>query len=446
MATLQDLFKSKKKDLYGTSENIRITSLGLINPPRGAALLTSSPNALADLIGNQIGGALGGSANRPTDTIFNSDNFLSKPISLFKTRAGLQQAVDGGKKDYYIKDNPAPASLIAKYKQGATSPTDMALNLAKDALNKVGGKKGKANKLKEALNKRNEAGEGYGTKYKRLDIGGKPLQKEHKFSKWYPEYVETVGDNGIYQMPTNLQERDGISTWDIANKDILDTEVFKSYEEFDKKNDLYEFTNQVWVTFKKYGTKEIVPFAGTISGISEDVSPEWSDFKYVGSPFKIYKYNGVERSLKFELKLYYTTELQKNIMIKKINFLKSLTFPSDDVVKATYAVGSAENAPLSFAPNLVYVNIGGLYKNVLGIVDSLSFNIDDNTTWSNFNPSMKSDTSNIIYPSVINVSYSMKIIENHKTETAGTITKYKYDFDGYNSDGKQYIQTTKETK
>jgi hypothetical protein len=247
-------------------------------------------------------------------------------------------------------------------------------------------------------------------------------------------------------MPTKLQERDGISTWDIANKDILDTEVFKSFEEFDKKDDLYEFANQVWVTFKKYGTNEIVPFAGAISGISEDVTPEWTDFKYVGSPFKIYKYNGVERSLKFELKLYYTTEKQKDIMIKKINFLKSLAFPYDDVVKATYSKTDTNSSPLSFAPNLVYVNISGLYKNVLGIMDSLSFSIDDNTTWSNFNPSMTSDKSNILYPSVINVSYSMRLIENHKTETKDTITKYKYDFDGYNTDGKQYIETTKETK
>ena len=51
MATILDLFKSQKKDIYGKSNNIRIESRGLINPPRGAALLASSPNALADLIG-----------------------------------------------------------------------------------------------------------------------------------------------------------------------------------------------------------------------------------------------------------------------------------------------------------------------------------------------------------------------------------------------------------
>ena len=81
MATLLDLFKSQKKDLYGKSENIRIESRGLINPPRGAALLASSPNALADLIGNQVSGVLKGSANRPSDTIFRNNTPFAKPIS-----------------------------------------------------------------------------------------------------------------------------------------------------------------------------------------------------------------------------------------------------------------------------------------------------------------------------------------------------------------------------
>jgi hypothetical protein len=192
MATLQDLFKNQKSDLYST-DKIRIDSLGLINPPRGAALLASSPNALADLIGNQVSGLVGGSANRPSDTIFKSDGVLSKPISLFKTRQQLRDAIQPGD-TYYVKDNPAPASLIAQYTQQASSPTDMAMNLAKDALNSVGGKKGKANKLKQALQKKNEEGQGYGTKYKRLDIGATPLIKEHKFTKWYPKYTEITDE------------------------------------------------------------------------------------------------------------------------------------------------------------------------------------------------------------------------------------------------------------
>jgi hypothetical protein len=448
MATLQDLFKKQKSEIYST-DKIRIDSLGLINPPRGAALLTSSPNALADLIGNQVGGLLKGSANRPTDTIFKSDGFLSKPISLFKTRQQLRDAVQADT-PYYVKDNPSPASLFAQYKQGASSPSDMAMNLAKDALNSVGGKKGKANKLKEALQKRNEEGKGYGTKYTRLDIGGKPLTETHKFSTkgdingWYPVYTK----EGETWYQSALKERDAEhTTWDDANYLIQNTDSFPSQDVYDTEFEYHRYANQVWVGFKKYGTNEIVPFVGSISGISEDITPEWSDFKYVGSPFKIYKYSGVERSLKFELKLYYTTEAEKNIMIKKINFLKSFAFPFDDVVKIEYPGLSDDNTPMVISPNLLDLTITGLYKNVLGIVDSLSFTIEENATWQNFDSNMEGDLSkNEIYPSVINVSIGMRIIENHKIDK-GTTTKYKYNFDGMNDDkNSKYIETTKKSK
>jgi hypothetical protein len=138
MATLKDLFKSKKTELYGKSEKIRIDTRGLINPPRAAALLASSPNTIADLIGNQISGVLKGSANRPGDTIFKNNTVFSKPISL------LLQSPEADT-PYYIKKSPAPASIIGKLKQGASSPAGLAANaglaLAKVAITKGGLKK-----------------------------------------------------------------------------------------------------------------------------------------------------------------------------------------------------------------------------------------------------------------------------------------------------------------
>jgi hypothetical protein len=444
MATLQDLFKSKQTELYGKSENIRIESRGLINAPRGAALLASSPNALADLIGGQIGGAIGGTANRPTDTIFKSDGFLSKPISLFKTQQQLKDVVQSDT-IYYVKDNPSPASLFAKYKQGASSTGDMAMNLAKDVLNNIGGKKGKANDLKKALQKRNEEGSGYGTKFKRLDIGTTPLKETHRFTKkgstegWYPTYTQ----EGEIWYQSAIKQRESIhTTWDAANTSILETTQFKTLTDFEKLLQTHQFANQVWLGFKKYGTNDVIPFVGAVSNISEDVSPEITDYKYVGSPFKIYKYNGVERSLKFELKLYYTNQKEKIAMIRKINFLKSLAFPFDELSAIKYeGVG---NQPLHFSPNLLELTITGLYKNVLGIVDTLSFNIEDNTTWSNFNINMEDGSDNTIYPNVINVSFGMKFIENHMIDKAGETSTYRYNFDGLNDDkNTQYIVTKK---
>lgn len=414
MATLLDLFKSQRKELYGKSENIRIESRGLINPPRAAALLTSSPNALADLIGNQIGGALKGSANRPSDTIFRGNSFLSKPISLFKSQDGLKRAIE---KDtaYYVKKNPSPASLIASFKQGASTIGGMAANLAIKGITK-GGLKDLAKNLKDY-----STDEQFGPKFGPKDATGKPtvLLEDKKFSSHYKT------------KDGKLVKRDslGLGTyWDEGQKKLLEA-ISITNDELKKK----EYANHIITTFetipgegKPAAIK--VPFVGSISGISEDVSPTWNTFKYLGSPFNIYRYNGVERSLKFNLKLYYRTVTERNAMIVKINYLKSLAFPDVDVKAISFG---GINSQYAMAPNLVRVSIGDLYKNLPSYIESLSFEIDDNTNWPSTAPSDDANDATFLYPSMVDVSIGLKIIEDHSIVSGtGTTKTYRYNFDG----------------
>lgn len=416
MATLQDLFKSQKKELYGKSETIRIDSRGLINPPRGAALLLSSPNAIGDLIGGQVAGAFRGSANRPSDTIFEGKSLLSKPISLFKTPGQLRNAIKP-ETDYYIKPAPAPNSILGTIKQGASTPLGAVVNVGLDL-------------VKGLKDKNPSRGLPYGQKFQ-TTIDGKDIPKTKTFSNHFTKYNNNKEPN--VKVIGEVVERKGgqLTKWDNANDYILSTE-FITEDELKKKQKEYELQNQVWVTFKKYGNTEIIPFNGTISGITEDITPEWNNFRYLGSPFKSYRYLGVERTLNFELKLYYKEEKEKNVMIKKINYLKSLAFPYEQISEISYGSGDdKQNSQYAFSPNLVYLSVGDLYKNLLGFIETLSFSIDENTSWSNSNYNMEDGKSNELYPSVINVTIGMKIIEQHSTEKdKGGITKYKYNFDG----------------
>ena len=430
MATLKDLFKSKQSEIYGKSDNIRINTRGLVNPPRAAALLASSPNTIADLIGNQVSGVLKGSANRPGDTIFKNNTPFSKPISL------LLQSPEADT-SYFVKQSPAPASVIAKIKQGGSSPLGVAAGIG-IGLGKVAITKGGLKKLSDKLkNKTND--ELYGPKFGPNGQDGKPtvLIEDKKFQKYYK------GKDGKL-----VKRQDAtLYSWDDASEKIQTTEVFESIDKLKEEAKKYRHTNQVWISFGKYGTTKVVPFVGAISGISEDISSEWSDFKYVGSPFKVYRYGGVERTLKFDLKLYYTTTAEKSVMIKKINYIKSLAYPFDEISMVQYADSKefTDNTPAMFSPNLVHLNIEGLYNNILGVVDNIGFSIDDNTTWANDDTYMESTDNITLYPSVINVSISMKIIENH-TINKGEVNTYRYNFDGYNKDGKQYIETPKAAK
>ena len=448
MPTILDLFKEQKKDLYGKSENIRIESRGLINPPRGAALLASSPTKLGDLIGNQIAGVIGGSANRPSDTIFKGKSFLSKPISLFKTPGALRNAVDAGT-EYFIKpEPPSPNSIIATIKQGASSPLATVVNLGISA-------------LKGLKDNNPSRGLPYGQKYQNT-IGNKTLTKTKTFSNHFTKYNNNK--EPLVKVIGEVTERKGkqLKNWDNANDTILNTESLTQTQLVELQKE-YELQNQVWITFKKYGNNEIVPFVGTLSGISEDVTPEWTNFRYLGSPFKSYRYLGVERTLNFELKLYYKEVLEKQVMIKKINYLKSLAFPYDTISQIQYkkdmgtknmepvtlkqinsnsdSTATAESTQYAFSPNLIYLSMGDMYKNLFGFIETLSFTIDENTTWTNLNYNMEDGKSNELYPSVVSVSIGMKIIEQH-LETKGTVTKYKYDFDGRKEDSIQEPKPT----
>lgn len=442
MATLKDLFKSQNKELYGLTGKAIIESRGLINPPRAAALLTSSPDAVADLIGNQIGGALGGSANRPSDTIFKNNTPFSKPISLFKTQRQLQTAVD---KDtpYFIKQSPAPASLIASFNQGGSTLGGMAANLAIKGITK-GGLKDLANSLKKK-----DVTENYGVRLGK-DSNNKVIKENKKFSDFYKnkdgqleKRGTTIGANGFNWQTASDTLR--------LKETITDTDI-----------ELAEKNGHVIVTFARIIadggiTDSKIPFMGTVSGLSEEVTPEWTNFRYIGSPFKVNRYLGVERSVRFNLKLYYTTSKEKEVMIKKINYLKSLAFPDTNVVTSKFG----DNNQYAIAPNIIKFSIGSMYKDVAGYIESLSFEIDDNTTWpkqgkdSNYmfgsgifrsgQRAFKSDydkdnqADNFMYPSVIDVSIGIKIIETHKIEGSTTKT-YKYNFDGLNDTEKYTIK------
>jgi hypothetical protein len=452
MATIQDLFKSQNSTLYGKSGKILIETRGIINPPRAAALLTSSPDALSDLIGNQIGGALGGSANRPSDTIFRKPTgFFTKPISLLApTPALLRDAVKQGTK-YFTKHTPAPNSALALVLKG-DNPLSVAKNVAIGALNTFGSKNG-VNALKNLVKRNNAAEASYGSQFQKVTLDGKTyLKQDVKFSEYYENFGVTDGAAPTYQIDTAgsitikkaLEKREGdlkSKSWDTANREINEKISYNNLTEFQDHVKKYRFQNQAIIAFKKYGTSEVIPFIGSATGISEDITPEWTNFKYVGSPFKVYRYQGVERSLKLNLKLYYKTVNERTAMIKKLNYLKSLAFPYETIAEMTYG-GDKQTSQYAFTPNIFSFWLGDLYKNVTGHLESISLNIEDTVPWVNFDPDGTDTSGNnaALYPSAIDVALSIKLYETHEVDS--TTKTYKYNFDGL---GSNVIPTTLDT-
>jgi len=285
----------------------------------------------------------------------------------------------------------------------------------KRAKNNLANKKGKSTEKKESKN-------GY-------LYGGGLKDGEGNVTKGFvknSQYLTAFAEKG---MATGLIKRTGdyIGADDI-NVQILSTPYFK--DDATLKDTLK--TKKIatpFIKIKPYGKDYSMVFPAAVSGISESITPEWNAFKYVGSPYNTYRYNGVERTLSFEFKLYYLTEDTKIKMISSLNSLKELAFPYNEVSVLKYA---DKDVALGFSPNLIELTINGLYENIFGFITQLEFSIDDATSWAgNANMQGSYEGANSLYPTVINVSFGMTIIENHQITDGNKNTKVmRYNFDG----------------
>jgi len=423
--------------------------------------------------GFNLAAAMGGTANRPSDTIFElSDskgaiNATGLRQEKFQNHSDLINSVKAGK-HYWVSRAPAAIPWYAGALKG--TPNDMkdkAIGLLMSQAKKEIGKM--VDKGITKLTKKKSTGATNDTNNTK-DAATTP--SDPKFEYYVPGYF--IDDNAIVNetdKPKNftdfvrkdgkkLEKREGkgniiyggmdekkasqnkagalaasgkdagrASQFDLINQNILNTLLYK--DDATLKTDLLDSIEetdgqQTVLIIKPYGKQHSIVFPGAITGISEDFSPEWTDFKYLGSPFKSYKYLGVERSLKFELKMYYTTSTEKVIMIQKLNELKGLVFPYDEITAIKYE-GQTDYNQLAYSGNFIELTLGGLYKNMFGFIDSLSTSIEDNVVWA----SNSQDKNDKPYPSVVNVSFGMKIIESPEIKDGEKDTKvFKYNFDG----------------
>lgn len=394
--------------IYGL-ETPRITTKGGVDPVRTLSVNSTKYNGGTGdgrEINNpkiSIGSLLGGSANRPSDTIF--DNQTGAPITKGKLQGGpgdysaLKYSVEPEKTYFvsqYPSDKPAFAGALNK------NPVAALLNEGKSQLGNIISKK--ITKIRGAkitgLRGNTQSEVTYTNKNKYSDI-----------------VMSGSNENKFDTFNSNILNLDNLASTYIPDGD----------------------KNKPYVYFEKYGVsnntfKILLP--AVVSGISEEVTPEWSSYKFIGSPFNSYRFQGVERSLSFEMKLYYEDTKQRNIMINNLNLLRKTAFPNQNIVATQYPTSNGANGnsptnpytPISFTGNLMYLTINGLYYNLLGYIEKLSISVDDNISWSSGNKRNK-DELNKPYPSVINVSIGMKLVENPSVLSTGSA--YTYDYDNY---------------
>ena len=124
------------------------------------------------------------------------------------------------------------------------------------------------------------------------------------------------------------------------------------------------------LVFKTADKADRIQFRGTISGLSENFSPGYSDIKYTGRAEPVYVYDTFKRDISFNFKVYPTSRIEMEPLWTKLERLSTYTMPQ-------YA-GTGYTAP---GATDLKLTIGELYNETPMILTTLSYTYSDDTPW-----------------------------------------------------------------
>ena len=130
--------------------------------------------------------------------------------------------------------------------------------------------------------------------------------------------------------------------------------------------------------FKDLRDNKYIIFRGYLSGMTQNVSPEWTEHSYLGRSESAYVYSKAKRNINFTFRVYATTKSQLQLIYEKLNLLTALAYPK-------YQDGGSLKGKNRMMPPMCSLRIGELFgnmnRNLSGFIESLSFNWPDDGAW-----------------------------------------------------------------
>ena len=153
------------------------------------------------------------------------------------------------------------------------------------------------------------------------------------------------------------------------------------------------------VYFKDLRDNKYIFFRGYVDGITESITPSWSESTYLGRSEPVYVYERAIRSISFNLTLMAQTEFELKKIYEKMDKLTSLCYPeyATDVLSGNTRM----------KPPLTKFRMGELFgktnQEELGFIESLTYTVPENSTYES-NP----DTGRV--PKYLTVAITYKVI------------------------------------
>ena len=135
------------------------------------------------------------------------------------------------------------------------------------------------------------------------------------------------------------------------------------------KPELAELTSDfIKFRFRDVVNNKWIIFRAILDGITDTISPEFGEERYIGRPDKVYIYQGTERNVSFNFKIYPKTKQELPVLLEKLNYLIGLCYPS-------HTEGNRMVTPL------MQLTIGDMFQEATGLLGGLTVTVEDATTW-----------------------------------------------------------------
>ena len=159
----------------------------------------------------------------------------------------------------------------------------------------------------------------------------------------------------------------GIIKGDLKSRNVDKINALRYGEDYEPTNNpnLKDF---IKFRFKDVVNNKFLIFRAILDGISDSITPEYGEERYIGRPDKVYVYQGADRTVSFNFSIYPKTKQEFPILMEKLNYLVGLCYPS-----------YTENE-LMISP-FIELTLGDMFVDASGLLTSLAITVEDNSTW-----------------------------------------------------------------
>ena len=146
-------------------------------------------------------------------------------------------------------------------------------------------------------------------------------------------------------------------------------------DKFDKINmtPYGEDNNEDYIKFKFFDevNKKHIIFPATLKGFNDSFSPEYSGERYIGRPDQVWVYQSTQREISFDFDVAALSKQQLLVCWEKLNYLAGLTYPN----------WKSQGTTTRMQAPFISLTIGDMLNRTPGYINSLTFNVEDTTTW-----------------------------------------------------------------